>query len=194
MPIDYDAILDKFVVVAQQALPTQLSLIGVNGNTPAVIRARQTGPKPNYPYVTVDAIDTMDESGWLLEESIDVNDDTVYQTTKQILIVYRVYGGNAISLGNTLQGFFRVSRILGDIRNTLGGSVVTVDDVDSLPILLENTYLESSALNLTFNIIDTFVDTTGSSNFTTINLDGLIYDGGPEDPDPLVVDITVPIP
>jgi hypothetical protein len=194
MALDYDAILDKFILVAQEALPTGLSLIGVGGNLPAVIRARQEGSKPNYPYATIDVLDTVDESGWLYSETINSNDETVYETNKQILLNYRVYGGNAVSIAQKLHGFFRLNRVLGDIRNTLGGSVVTVDDVDQLPILLADTYLESASFNIIFNITDTFIDTLGSDSFTTIHLDGTIFDISTDDPNPLDVDIIVPTP
>jgi hypothetical protein len=194
MAIDYDAILDKFILVAREALPTELSLIGANADLPAVIRARQTGPKPGYSYVTIDVLDTQDESGWLYSETINSSDQTVYETTKQLLLNYRVYGGNAISIAQKLHGFFRLNRVLGDIRNTTGGSVVIVDSIDSLPILLTDDYLESASFNITFNIIDTFVDTSGSDSFTTVHLDGTIYNISTDDPTPLIVDITVPEP
>jgi hypothetical protein len=194
MALDYDAILDKFILVAQEALPTGLSLIGVGGNLPAVIRARQEGSKPDYPYATIDVLDTVDESGWLYSETINSNDETVYETNKQLLLNYRVYGGNAVSIAQKLHGFFRLNRVLGDIRNTLGGSVVTVDDVDQLPILLADTYLESASFNIIFNITDTFIDTLGSDSFTTIHLDGTIFDISTDDPNPLDVDIIVPTP
>lgn len=193
MALDYDAILDKFILVAQEALPTDLSLVGVNNNIPAVIRARQSGPTPNYPYVTVDVLDTADESGWLGSENINESDGLVYETNKSLLLNYRVYGGNAVSIAQKLHGFFRLDRVLGDITNTLSGSVVTLDNVNQLPILLADSYLESASFNMTFNITDIFVDTSTGS-FTTITLDGTVFNLSVEDPTPSSIDITVPIP
>jgi hypothetical protein len=193
MSLDYDGILDKFILVAQEALPTELSLIGINSDLPAVIRARQTGPKPDYPYVTIDVLDTIDESGWLTNTHIDTNDDTVVETNKQLLINYRVYGGNAINIANSLYGFFRLNRVLGDVRSTLGGSVVSTSDIDQLPILLADEFLESASFNLIFNITDTFTDTSGSDAFDKVNLDGELFDsaGSPVLPN---ISITVPTP
>lgn len=193
MALDYDAILNEFILVAQQALPTELSLIGASGDIPAVIRARQAGTKPNYPYVTIDVLDTADESGWLGSEDINSSDETVYETNKSLLLNYRVYGGNAISIAQKLHGFFRMDRVLGDITNTLGGSVVTLDNVDQLPILLAGNYLESASFNITFNITDTFVDTSTGS-FTTVHLDGVVFNLSVEDMNPGDIDITVPTP
>lgn len=193
MSLDYDGILDKFILVAQEALPTELTLIGVNADLPAVIRVRQDGPKPSYPYVTINVLDTIDESGWLTSTYIDDNDYTVVETNKQLLINYRVYGGNAINIANNLYGFFRLNRVLGDIRNTLGGSVVSTSDIDQLPILLADEYLESASFNLVFNITDTFVDSSGSDSFVTVNLNGELFDGE-DDPDPIDISITVPTP
>ncbi len=191
MSIDLDTILDKFITVAREALPTELSMIGQNADIPAVIRNRQTGPKPDYPYVTIDVLDVVDEEGWLSNTYIDENDLTVVATTKQLLLSYRVYGGNAINIANTLYGFFRLNRVLGDVRKTLGGSVVSTTAIDSLPILLADEYLESASFNLIFNITDTFVDTLGSDAFDQVNLDGELF-RDTDDPDPLDITVTVP--
>jgi len=193
MSIDYDGILDKFILIAQEALPTQLSSIGVSGTLPAVIRQRQIGPKPDYPYVAIDVLDTIDESSWLLEERLNANDEVEVDTTKVLLINYRVYGGNAVKIINDLYGFFRLNRVLGDITKTLGGSVVETLDIDQLPVLLADKFIESASFNLTFNIVDTFVDTTGSDHFDKVVLDGELFRHR-TDPAPLDIDITVPTP
>ena len=193
MALDYDAILDKFIDVAREALPTQLSLIGPSATLPAVIRSRQEGPKPDYPYATIDVLDTVDESAWVLVQTLSSNDEPQYETNKQLLLNYRIYGGNAVSIAQRLHGFFRSNRVLGDIRKTLGGSVVTVDDVDQLPILLSDTYLESASFNIIFNITDTFIDTADGS-FTTIKVAGDIFDGSRDLDNSLDIDITVPTP
>jgi hypothetical protein len=193
MSLDYDGILDKFITVAREALPTELSFIGPLADIPAVIRARQTGPKPSYPYLTVDVLDTSDESGWLNNEHIDASDFTVVETNKQLLLSYRVYGGNAINIANNLHGYFRLNRVLGDIRSTLGGSVVTTSGIDQLPILLADEYLESASFTLIFNITDTFVDSAGSDAFDTVNLEGELFEHV-DDTTPLGISITVPTP
>lgn len=193
MAVPVDDILDKFILVAQAALPTELSLIGVNEDLPAVIRARQTGTKPSYPYVTIDCLEIVDESGWLTLETLSANDEPQYETNKQLLLNYRVYGGNAISIAQRLHGYFRSNRVRGDIITTLGGSVVTVDDVDQLPILLTDTYLESASFNIIFNITDTFIDTDDGS-FDTINVGGTLYNISVEDANPQDIDVTVPVP
>lgn len=176
MNIDYDGILDNFILIAREALPTQLSMIGENEDIPAVIRARQKGITPDYPYVTLDVLDTREEFGWLNNEHVNDSDQVVVETTKQLLLNYRVYGGSAINLANILHGFFRLNRVLGSIRTTLGGSVVSTSDIDQLPILLADGYLESASFNLVFNITDTFVDTFGSNVFDHVNLYGEIQD------------------
>jgi hypothetical protein len=193
MALNNDLILDTFIRIAREALPTELSLIGPNADLPAVIRARQDGPKPSYPYTVLDHLDTIDESGWLLSENINSNDETVYETNKLLLLNYRVYGGNAQAIAQKLHGFFRLNRVLGDIRTSTGGAVVTLDGIDSLPVLLAETYLESASFNITFAITDVFVDTIGSDSFTKIVLDGDLH-RGTGDVSPLDLDVTVPVP
>lgn len=179
MAIDYNGIVDKFILVAQEALPTQLSFIGISADLPAVFRVRQEGlVTPDYPYVTIDVLSTVDESGWLLQETVDSNDNIVQETNKHLLINYRVYGGNAIDIANRLHGFFRLDRVLGDIRSTLGGAITILNGIEQLPILLSDKWLESASFNMTFAITDTFVDTSGSEVFDTINIAGEVADEG----------------
>ena len=192
MSINYDAIMDKFILLARDSVGSQLTQIGpVGSEFGAVIRARQGGPKPDFPYITIDVINTVQESGWLAVHYLDESENTVYETTKQLLLNYRVYGGNAISIANDLEGYFRLNSVLGDVRSTTGGSVVETRDVDQQPIELADKFLESSSFNIIFNITDTYSQPNlGEGVFDTVTLDGEL-NRFTDDPSPLDADVSV---
>lgn len=194
MALDYNAILDRFILTAREGLPTQLSTIGQNNDIPAVVRARQDGPKPSYPYVTLDVLDTREESAWLMLETLDPTGQfPQYETNRQVLLSYRVFGSNAIAIAQRLEGYFRSNIVRDTISTALGGKVVRTDPVEQDPILLADKYLESAYFNLIFNITDVYVDTAGSV-FDTIHATGQVYNISLEDTDPQTIDVTVPIP
>lgn len=193
MSIDFNGILTDFVRVARDGVGSQLATIGPTGTEfPAVIKVRQNGPKPEYPYVTIDVLDVDDGGEWLLADYVEANGDLVYETNKNLLINYRVYGGNALDIANNLHGYLRADSVLSSIRTNTGGAVVTLDAIDSLPVLLSDSYLESASFNLVFGITDTLTITdTGENYIESIDADGVLHNGA-TDPPPLDVDVVAP--
>lgn len=193
MSLDIDNILDELIIVARGGIGTLLSEIGpVGSEFPAVIRVRQEGPKPEYPYCVISLLDISDGGEWLLEEYLDSSNNLVYESNKNLLINYRVYGGNALSISNTLHGYFRRDSVLNQIRENTGGAVVDTGSIDSLPVLLSDTYLESASFSLTLAITDTdSLADTGENYFDSVELDGGLHNGL-TDPPALDVDITAP--
>lgn len=191
MAIDYDLILDEFIDIARQALPTELSMIGPSNNLPAVIRARQPGPKPDHAYVTIDVLDTQDVNGWIKERYLDESNQMVYETSKYLLLNYRVYGGNAINIANKLHGYFRFQNTLDQIRENTGGALAQTFEVTQLPVLLADKYIESASFNFRFDIVDRFVETGGSDYFDNTHITGELF-RDEDDPSPLSIDVIAP--
>jgi len=187
--IDEPAIYAKFVSVAQVAVGALLSQTGPTGSPEAaVIRLRTNGVKPAYPYITVGILDTRDESGWLTGEYVDTNtDNPVYETNKQLLINFRCYGGDALSIINELHGNLRLPSVRDSVRSTLGGSVVSLTDPDNLPVLLADKYLESASFNLVFNITDSLTD-SNTGIIDNVHLNGELHRF---DDDPAPLDMTI---
>lgn len=187
--IDESAIYSKFISVVQDAVGASLSQTGPSGSPEsAAIRIRANGVKPAYPYITVGILDTKDESGWLTGEYVDPNSESpVYETNKQLLINFRCHGGDALSIINDLHGGFRLPSVLDDVRDTLTGSVVSLSNVDNLPVLLADKYLESASFNLVFNITDTLTD-SNTGIIDNVQLDGELHRF---DNDPAPLDMTI---
>ena len=192
MSIDYTAIKGKFISIVRDGVGSSLSLIGqVGSQYPAVIKRRPDGPKPNYPYIDVDIISTRDEGGWASNQGVDDNGDLYYETHKELLINFRCYGGDAMTIMNLLVGYVRQQHLVqDDIRATLGGSIVQVFDLTSMPIQLTDKWVESTDFSLIFNIVDRVVDSSaGYGDIGVVHLDGELYrDDEDNNPLPVVVE------
>ena len=189
MAIDYTAILNRFVAVAVEGVGSQLSLI--DGQYPAVIRSRQDAPKPDYPYVVLDILNTSQEDGWLSHEGIDENNNLFYTTRYQMLLNYTVYGDNAATIANQLEGFFRLERVRDSITNDIEVGIVQTNPISSIPQLLADKYVEAAQFSLVANVSDTFTDTSVETVIEGIDLDGELARGN-EDPSPIPFNITTP--
>lgn len=189
MAIDYDSILSKFIDVAVQGVGSQLSLI--NGQYPAVIRSRQDAPKPDYPYIVLDILQTNQENGWLFAETVTDAGFLSYETHYEMLLSYTVYGDNAASIANQLEGFFRLSRIRNEITNDVAVGVVNTNPVISIPQLLVDKYVEASSFTLVTNVSDVFVDDSQECVIDSIDLDGELA-RGVGDPAPIAFNIIAP--
>ena len=191
MAIDVNAIVDKFILVAQDGVGSLLSQTAHPTDPKgSVIPERSNHPNPPYPFITIDILDIRDEDAWITHREVNQDDYLEYSTHKQVSIYYRCYGEGSIQIVNQLQGFFRLERVRDDIRAVLEGSIVNTQIIDSLPVQLVDEFIESSTMGVTFNIVDTFVDDS-TGIIDNVNGTGklLVYE---EDPDPLDMIIIVP--
>jgi hypothetical protein len=194
MSIDYDAIRQKFISVVKDGVGTSLSTSGqVGSEFPSVIQRRPDGPKPDYPYIDLDILSTQDEGGWTSSQGVDSNGDLFYETHKELLINFRCYGGDAQNIMNDLSGYMRQLHLVqDDLRETLASSIVNVFNVTSIPIQLNDKWIESADFNLTFNTIDRITDTTvGYGEIEIVHLDGELFRSS-DDENPLPVTVDAP--
>ena len=152
--IDYDVVLNKFITVARTAVGDKLSLI--SAGVPSVIRVRQAGTKPNYPYIVVDVKGTTKTSGWLLYTGLDENDNQFYETNYKMTVRYHIFGGNAQSIAQELEGYFRLSGVLDSITTDTTGQLEATGAIISNPIKLSTEYIESAFFDVLYNIIDRY--------------------------------------
>ena len=194
MAIDYTGIRNKFISITRAAVGSSLSTIGpVGGEIPAVIRRRADGPKPDYPFIDLDILDTADEGSWESNHGVDDNGDLFWETHKQILITLKCYGGDAMDIMNDLHGYLRQAHLVqDDLRSTLSGSLVAVDNVRLTPIRLTDKFIDGAEINLVFNVVDRITDTTTvGGEITSITALGELF-RAEDDPAPLPVTITAP--
>lgn len=189
--IDYKQINRTFIQIARDTVGSQLS---TSGSNPSVIKARQTGdttrpgPKPDYPYITVDILTTSRPAGWLIEQSMPDANTHRYENVKALLINYTVYGGDSRAIAEDLEFFFSTDQILERVRSETTGQVRTTDPIIEIPQLLSTSYNESSSFNLTFAITD--VKDITSTDITEVDYDGEVFRSD-DDTNPLPMDGTI---
>lgn len=189
MAINYDTILDSFISVARDGVGNSLSTIGALDNIPAVIRSRQDGPIPDYPYIVVDVLNTSETNGWQNNEGIDENGDYFITTHYKLLLQYTIYGGNANSIAHDLRQYFRLERVRMKLTNETTGTLENTFGVSSLPQRLSTANMEVASFNLTFNITDRYVD-TGTGLIDTVEIEDSLLYRHEDDPSPLTINIT----
>ena len=165
--LDINAVYNKFIEDIRAGVGSYLSTSGTGANErPSVQRQRADTVKANYPYITIDIASIGDESGWRNLEDVDDNDFPYVETVKELLIVLRCYGPsegsnniNALFIMNTLNGFFKLSRIRDGIRTDLGGSIVSLSVPRSIPMQLSDRFLETAEFSIIYNQVDRTTDT-----------------------------------
>jgi hypothetical protein len=188
--INFDNVTDEFIRIAREAVGSRLALIGpVSGTFPAVIKPRKNGPKPDYPHILLDVLDLSQTKGWLLQSGIDGNENPFWETDYTLLLQYTVFGDNAISIANQLEGYFRLNRVRDAIRTETKGALVQTFEAVQSPQRLSDKYVEAALFNLTFSIVDRIVDSQ-TGVFDTFILNGEIH-RSQEDENPLPLNITV---
>jgi len=158
--VDQDLILTTLVEIAQDAVGSSLSQVGeVGSEEPAVIKERQGGPKPDYPYVTIDLISAAHTSGWLIESGVTDLNVPFTDTHYKYLFKYYVYGGNAINIAHNLESNFRLESTLIRLHNDSGGKLEETFSVTSDPQPLATRIIEAASFTFTYNIVDRIEDT-----------------------------------
>ena len=90
--IDYREIYNTFIQVASYAVGDKLSRTGETGETPAVIKARESQRTPEYPFITVNLRDTGNTTKHPVSEYTDTSGNTVVIYHRRMFLTYRVYG------------------------------------------------------------------------------------------------------
>jgi len=198
--IDFDAIYNKFVSIAQEQVGSFLSQGGELGDEPHVIREGIAASKPDYPYITVAINDVTEEDGWQVNEFINDDDHAVHENIKTLMISYNCFGGEssslnsdrAINIANQLHGSFMFSSVRSDIRSTLGGGIVRLSEVGKTQIKKANKILETASITILFNVVDSRED-VNSFIIDTVDLTGDVYSlQGDDTPENITINITQP--
>lgn len=163
--LDRDLIAEGLITAIKDIVGTQLStLTNPTGTTPAVIKARSRGPKPDLPYMTVDVANFILPSGWLLESYFDDDNVRNYDILYEMFVDIKCFGDKSQDILQALHSSLSLSAITERISTlALGASVQQQGDVINTPDLLSTDYQEGATLTVSFYIVDTIVDPTGTS-------------------------------
>lgn len=191
MALDYEAIWGKMVSLAGEPTytPTPLS---ITSTLPSVIR--QSGSphaSPDFPYITVNILDTIDESAWISERYVDGLGNLVHVTNKHVMIGFRCYSdtdGTARQIMNQLKGYLRFDPIRDGIFTDIGA--VLIEELPVEPDLneLQDRDVDTAAFVVILALADE--DSLDVGTIDTINIDGELAHYV-NDPSPLPVTINI---
>jgi hypothetical protein len=194
--IDYNAITNQLVRTARDAVGTLLSRTGPAGDIPSVIKSRQNGVKPSYPYVMIDVIDTRPTDGWQTGETVNDDGTVSYTNNYTIQYQYTVYGTDdntstkAMGIAQQLEAYFRFPTARQQLFDASCASLErTFPIINGPTVIAAQEYLETAFFTFTVTITDT-VTTPDPCFYDTIDLDGTL-NRGDDDPDPLTFNINV---
>lgn len=185
MALDLANIELTFIKLARQAVGDLLSSLAPN--RPSVIQSHQAGVIPDFPFIqlSVDGISHTD--GYLLDEYIDEDGNTVYDTHYRVQLRYTVFGNNdakdksASNIAQELESYFRMGYVLAQITKETTGTLEATSGITPSPQRLSTEYVESAFFTLTMNVNDRHISSE-DGYFDTIELGGKVK-RGQDDPD-----------
>jgi hypothetical protein len=197
--IDFNLISSELVRVAREYVGDYLSFSTSNTNhrIPSIIVERPIRSKPDYPYVTVDLLDTIPTNNKI--ENISFDPDTEkgsYRKSYSLLYQYTVYGSNkdlklkAISIAHELTKAFMLPDVRNELQCNACISIETVSGVENTPQQINaGEWLEVALFTLVITTYDAIESDSGAID--KVNYEGRLF-RGQDDPNPLPLDITLP--
>lgn len=179
--IPINSITSSLIGIIRDAVGSSLSTIGPNGNDfPAVIRDRQDGPIPEYPYITVDYLNSTDADGWETESYVNANDNLEYHTDKALLFRVTCYGEGGHSIIDSLRSKLRFESFRARLRDETNAAFQSESEVQEKPQLKSVDYIDNGFVDLTLSYVDVEADTNSeiieAIEINTIGSDGGVYD------------------
>lgn len=177
--IDIESIKDSLIGIIRTAVGSELSLIGPTGNQfPAVIRDRQSGNAPQYPYGVVDFITSSDDGAWLTDTyADDLTNKIEYHTDKLLLFRVTFYGEDGFRIANLLKSRIRFESLRRRLRQECSAAFVSETDVNETPQLRSVEYIDNGFLDLTLSYVDVEIE-ENSEVIETIEVNAIGSDGG----------------
>lgn len=190
MAIPVSTITTSLIEVIRSAVGDELTQIGPEGSTfPAVIKDRQSGNIPDYPFIVVDYLNSATTDAQLTEFKVDLNDNVEYTT--DYLLFYRVtcYGKTGHEIMDKLKSRLRFDSHRDTLRFLCEAAFSSESDVKEIPQLKSTEYIDNGFMDITLSYVDTEAD-IASTVIEAIEANGTILDVE----DNTVTEINVNIP
>lgn len=186
--IDTEAIKAEFVKIARELTYVRPLSTNAKSGLKNVYKSRPDDTdKPDYPFIVLDLLSIDQTDAWELNKRADpITGDYIVDTNYDLLLSYTVYGDQAMTIANQLEGYFRLNRVLDTLcENTNGGNLVQTFPVQSIPQELANKFVDAASFDLIFTVTDTITDTE-TGTIDEINLTGEL-NRIEDDPSPLPI-------
>lgn len=160
MMLDEDLIENALVGVVKDLVGAKLATItNPSGTTPAVIKARSNGPRPDLPYITVDVNNFIQPSGWLLHKYFDGSDQLNYEFLYEMFVDFKCFGDQSKDIMREFRAYLSIPELSDKFKtDVFGASVQNVGSVLNTPDILSTDFEEGATLTVSFYIIDTLTN------------------------------------
>lgn len=178
--IDESALETALVQIVKTFVGADLATItNSGGTTPAVIKARQDGPKPDLPYITVDVRNFIMPSGWLANHYVDDSNNLKYEILYEMFVDIRCYGNNSSNILRKFHSYLSIPEVVPYIENLMSGAKVHQQgEIIDIPSVLSTDFEESASLTSSFYIIDEITDPVNTTDLLhNVNAEGTVITG-----------------
>lgn len=196
--IDYRSIENELVRIARESIGKYLSTTESPKNIPlpSILIERPIRSKPNYPYLTLDLLET--RAADLMVHGIKLNPDESVSYTKSYTMLYQftVYGTNselrlkAHAIAQELETQFMLPSVRDGLQCNACVSLDETQPVENVPQRINaEEWLEVALFALVLTTYDDVSENSGV--FDKIQINGELHRNR-EDPNPLPVEINLP--
>jgi hypothetical protein len=174
--IPIKSITTSLIGIIRNAVGADLSMIDIGGTLyPAVIKDRQSGSMPQYPYIVIDFLTEADVDGWLTGSGVDGNDNVEYTTDKLLFFRFTCYGKNGHEIMSKLKSKLRFDSPRDQLRFETGAAFTEESAVQEQPQLKSVDYIDNGFMDVTLSYVDTEAD-TASTIIEVIEVNGTVDD------------------
>lgn len=174
--IPLKSITTSLIGIIEDAVGTDLSTIDIEGSPyPAIIKDRQSGTMPEYPYIVVDFLTDTDVDGWLTSSTVDTNDNVEYITDKLLFFRLTCYGKNGHEIMSKMKSKLRFDSLRNKLRSETDAAFTEESAVQEIPQLKSVDYIDNGFMDITLSYVDTEAD-TASTIIEVIEVNGTVDD------------------
>lgn len=148
------------------------SLSQSNGR-PSIIQVTNTGTKPQYPYATLDFLNSRDVAGYTTNRYINDDGKMVYETHKDLVFTIGVRAGlaDSFSLLTHVHKAFTFETRLDQIHTECQATITRTTNPRTFNEVLADRVQKYSEFEVTLRIVDTEID-TNSDYIESIEVSG----------------------
>lgn len=197
MIVSKETTLSNLVQAVRTVIGHRLSLLP-NSNLRAVKKSYQDiAVQPPYPYIDIAYSDSQDNTGNSVRAKYVDEDNIVHIVSEQMYqFTIKCFGKESVDILTELKFMLNDDELLVPFNETVGGSLVLLEEPVFEPTFKETTFIYSAYITASFMVLHDYTTTT--SIVSTIEIEGDI-DRIPltgeypvhEDADPLSVDFTI---
>lgn len=185
MSLNVNNITSGVVNLIKEVIPHRLSTVkGQNGQLPAVMLDRNRGPKPSFPYVTVDHVGLRQQGLSVKNSYLNEEDKQTDEFEYLIRIVMYVRGSpdhDTLGIAEELKSRISLPKNLNRLYTLTGCTLLSSSDPNLSGNLMSTNFEEVTNITLDLLGISTYVD-EDTALITDISTEGQLYEDIEGDP------------